>query len=139
MAAHYQNLILIRPDGEVIAAAKPLPPRANLAKDLAVAGAMQGQSFAVGVSSEAAANAGQCCAAEDAAHAGASRTILGPCMSALGCKGTSAALAAIAVLPALPWATIGFRLFETARVEAARADDARWMSRPLEAESPPPR
>jgi hypothetical protein len=60
-------------------------------------------------------------------------------MSALGCKGTSAALAAIAVLPALPWATIGFRLFETARVEAARADDARWMSRPLEAESPPPR
>jgi len=59
VAAHYQNLILIHPDGEVIAAARPLPPRANLAKDLAVVGAMQGQSFAVGVSSEAAASSGQ--------------------------------------------------------------------------------
>ena len=62
-----------------------------------------------------------------------------PCLSPLGCEGASAALAAIAVLPALPWATIGFRLFETARVDAACADDARWVSRTLEAESPPPR
>ncbi|MHC1753347.1 ATP-binding protein [Humidesulfovibrio sp.] len=59
VAAHYQNLILIRPDGEVIAAAKPLPPRTNLADDLAVAASMQGQSFAVGVSSETTGSAGQ--------------------------------------------------------------------------------
>jgi PAS domain S-box-containing protein len=51
VALHYKNLILVRPDGTVVAAALPLPRGTNLAEDQAVAGALQGQSFAVGVSS----------------------------------------------------------------------------------------
>ncbi len=51
VAVHYKNLILVRPDGTVVAAARPLPQGASLADDQAVAGALQGQSFAVGVSS----------------------------------------------------------------------------------------
>jgi len=50
VAAHYKNLILVRPDGSVVASARPLPPDLNMAEDQAVAGALQGQSFAVGVS-----------------------------------------------------------------------------------------
>lgn len=50
VAVHYKNLVLVRPDGSVVAAARPLPPGTNMAEDQAVAGALQGQSFAVGVS-----------------------------------------------------------------------------------------
>ncbi|MBI5518961.1 MAG: PAS domain S-box protein [Desulfovibrio sp.] len=50
VAMHYRNLILVRPDGTVVASARPLPEGLNMAEDQAVAGALQGQSFAVGVS-----------------------------------------------------------------------------------------
>jgi len=50
VAAHYQNLLLVRPDGSLVAAARPLHPKTSLAADQAVAGALQGQDFAVGVS-----------------------------------------------------------------------------------------
>lgn len=56
VAVHYKNLILVRPDGTVVASARPLSQDVNMAEDQAVAGALQGQSFAVGVST---ADAGQ--------------------------------------------------------------------------------
>lgn len=56
VAVHYQNLILAWPDGSVVAAARPLPTNTSLAADQALAGALQGQNFAVGVSAQGAAD-----------------------------------------------------------------------------------
>jgi PAS domain S-box-containing protein len=58
VAAHYENLILVRPDGALVASAHPLPVRTALAADQAVAVVLQGQSFAVGVSAQGQAAAG---------------------------------------------------------------------------------
>jgi len=49
LAPGYRNLLMIRPDGAVLAAAQGAPEGANLAVDQAVSGAIQGQAFAVGV------------------------------------------------------------------------------------------
>lgn len=50
VAVYYTNLLLVRPDGSVLAAARPVPPGCSMAEDQALAAALQGQSFAVGVS-----------------------------------------------------------------------------------------
>ncbi len=47
--SNYSNLLLLRPDGTVLASAAPAPDGGGLAKDQAFAAAIQGQSFAVGV------------------------------------------------------------------------------------------
>jgi len=49
MTTAYSNLLLLRPDGSVLAAAQPVPAGASMARDQAFVGAMQGQAFAVGV------------------------------------------------------------------------------------------
>jgi len=59
LATDYQNLLLIRPDGVVLAAAKGAAEGANLAQDQAVVGALQGQAFSVGVAERGAGGEGQ--------------------------------------------------------------------------------
>jgi PAS domain S-box-containing protein len=52
VAAHYSNLLLVRADGMILACARPVPRNTDMAGDPAVAGALNGQSFAVGVSAQ---------------------------------------------------------------------------------------
>ena len=86
----------------------------------------------------AAANAGQCCAAEDAAHAGASRTILGPCMSPLGCKGASA-LTLVIPPPMLLPAAIPALVLTWSRIDRVVIVGMHAHSRALDVTAPPPR
>jgi len=50
VAPHYSNLLLVRPDGQVLRSAKPAP--GNMAVNPALEAALAGQSFALGVSVE---------------------------------------------------------------------------------------
>jgi len=49
LAPEYQNLMLVRPDGGVLASARPVKAGTSLVDDQAVMDALQGQGFSVGV------------------------------------------------------------------------------------------
>ena len=50
LAPEYLNLMLVRPDGSILASARPVEGTRNLAGDPSVMDALQGQGFSVGVS-----------------------------------------------------------------------------------------